>query len=503
MNKIWFALFILLMNFTSLAAERSPYGGVPAQIPGVILAENYDHGGEGTAYHDIDPGNNGGFGRTAENVDVDADGDHMYVGWTQAGEWLAYTVDVQAAGYYWVEARVASEGEGGTFRASFDGVRHLEARFKAHDTGGWRQWRLVAGDTVFLSAGTHTMFIVMDTVGPSGSVANIDWIRFTPAIMSVPGTIEAERYSIGYDSDVDNNGRSYRNDQVDIDYFVDSSTLAPGYYIGWTQAGEALEYPVEVQTEGYYRIDIRVASDGNGGGFHIEFSDSNGGFVRAPQYGSKQPRDTGGWRRWTLLTEYRVYLRAGPQTMRIVMDFVGSSGSVGNIDWLRLVPDSQGPRTGVPLGITAGVEAENYDWGGEGVAYHDSDANNNGNLYRLEDVDIDREPYSPFDIYIGWTRAGEWLEYTVEVESDGLYRVEARVASAGQGGTFHIEFDGIDKTGPFAVPDSGGWRAWTVLSKSDVYLTAGVQVMRIAMDAIGPSGSVANIDRIQFVKTAP
>ncbi|CAN0499398.1 unnamed protein product, partial [Scytosiphon promiscuus] len=35
------------------------YGGVPAVVPGVIEAEEFDTGGEGIGYSDTDPGNNG------------------------------------------------------------------------------------------------------------------------------------------------------------------------------------------------------------------------------------------------------------------------------------------------------------------------------------------------------------------------------------------------------------------------------------------------------------
>ena len=104
-----FAALLLTTSFASLGAEPSPFGGVPGSIPGVIEAENFDEGGEGVAYHDADAGNNGGFYRQTD-VDIDqdrADG-AFYVGWIQHGEQLNYTVQVNADGYYFVTARVAS-----------------------------------------------------------------------------------------------------------------------------------------------------------------------------------------------------------------------------------------------------------------------------------------------------------------------------------------------------------------------------------------------------------
>lgn len=38
------------------------YSGVPVVVPGLIQAEEFDLGGEGTAYHDTTPGNKKGVG---------------------------------------------------------------------------------------------------------------------------------------------------------------------------------------------------------------------------------------------------------------------------------------------------------------------------------------------------------------------------------------------------------------------------------------------------------
>ena len=69
-----------------------------------------------------------------------------------------------------------------------------------------------------------------------------------------------------------------------------------------------------------------------------------------------------------------------------------------------------------------------------------------------------------------------------------------RLASNGAGGTFHIEVNGVNKTGPIAVPNTGGWQVWTTVTKTGVALAAGPQVIRVVMDANGPSGSVANFN---------
>ena len=54
------------------------------------------------------------------------------------------------------------------------------------------------------------------------------------------------------------------------------------------------------------------------------------------------------------------------------------------------------------------------------------------------------------------------------VGTAGTYDIDVRVASGGAGGTFHIEVNGVDKTGPLAVPNTGGWQTWATIRKIGV-----------------------------------
>ena len=96
---------------------------------------------------------------------------------------------------------------------------------------------------------------------------------------------------------------------------------------------------------------------------------------------------------------------------------------------------------------------------------------------------------------MGWIRVGEWLKFTVNVAAAGTYTLAARVASAGAGGRFHVEANGVDKTGALTVPDTGGWQSWRTVSKA-VTLAAGVQVLRVAFDANGPNGAFGNLNYV-------
>jgi beta-glucanase (GH16 family) len=145
----------------------------------------------------------------------------------------------------------------------------------------------------------------------------------------------------------------------------------------------------------------------------------------------------------------------------------------------------QAPYRMTPAAVPGTIEAEDYDLGGQGVAYDDAEPNNNGGAYRAaEGVDLESTTDAGSGFNVGWTVPGEWTEYTVDAAA-GTYDVEVRIASAASGGTLHLEFDGVDKTGPITFDGTGGWQNWTTVGVLDVPLDAGVQTMRLSIDAGG------------------
>ncbi len=147
---------------------------------------------------------------------------------------------------------------------------------------------------------------------------------------------------------------------------------------------------------------------------------------------------------------------------------------------------------GAPQQIPGRVECAYYDRGGEGVAYHDADAKNNGsgalnpadgtylNQFRMDEgVDIsytkfhDQIDNSPYDLvvppenqlYVGWTEPGEWFNITVQVDHAGLYSADLLYTS-NRGGTISIDVNGKVATGPLTIPttfnaaDPIAWRQW-------------------------------------------
>ncbi|HJR58568.1 MAG TPA: carbohydrate-binding protein [Vicinamibacterales bacterium] len=321
----------------------------------------------------------------------------------------------------------------------------------------------------------------------------------TPA--AVPGLVEAENFDEGgqsiayYDTTPGNSRGAYRSTDVDIETAADSGG---GFNLSKTRAGEWLKYTVNVATTGTYSLETRVANIGAGGRFHVEVDGvDRSGPVTVPE--------TGGWQTWQTITVSGIPLTAGQRVIRISLDTAGSSGGVGNYNWFRFVAGTSPPPPspaygGTPAPLPGIVQAENFDVGSQGVAYVDASAGNAGGVYRSTDVDIGptSDPSSG-GYYVGWTRVGEWLKYSVNVTETRNYTLNVRVANVGSGATFRIEVDDVDRTGPIAVPNTGGWDLWQTLSVSGISLTQGPRVIRLVMLTRNvENAGVGNFSYFQF-----
>jgi predicted amidohydrolase len=357
-------------------------------------------------------------------------------------------------------------------------------------------------DTTTVTSGTHTLgATAFDAAGNSTSSSTTVTVSngggstpFTGTPIALPGRIEAERFdnggaNIAYrDNSAGNSGGQYRQTDVDIAAAFDTGS---GYTLGWMGAGEWLNYTVDVAAAGSYTVRVRVASAGAGGVFHIE----TGG---ADRTGPITIPNTGGWQAWTTIPASAT-LPAGRQVLRVVLDTNSAAGVFGNINWIEVVPQAAGGSTpfgGMPLSLPGRIEVENFDNGGTGVAYADNSAGNSGGWYRQTDVDIEATADTGGGYDVGWMGAGEWLKYTVTVATAGTYTVRARVAVPGGGGTFHIESNGVDRTGPITIPNTGGWQTWVTISAT-ANLPAGQQVLRLVLDANGSGGLFGNMNWLE------
>jgi len=626
------------------SGNSAPFGGTPAAIPGTLFVYNFDTGGEGIAYHDNEAANLGGAYRTTEGVDIEGTSPSYDVGYTNAGEWLSYTVNVQTAGLYNITASVAAPAAGSTFHlANSSGAL---GTFSVPNTGAWTTYQNVKLSNVSLNAGQQVIQLFEDTAGfnirslvfalaPSST-------PFSGSPVALPGTVFAYNYDNGgegvayHDSDAVNQGGAGRTTEgVDVEG-------APTN-VGWTAAGEWLNYGVNA-VAGTYDITASVASTTAGNSFHLLAGTLNLGTFSVP--------NTGAWTTFTNVTLSNVLLSAGQQILTLVEDtggfnvaslaFVsttrncmlasdcddnnpctvdicngsicssvaGNAGTVcraaagvcdvaetctgsamacpadsfvssatvcraaagvcdqaesctGNAaacpaDALKasgtvcraaanqcdVIETCSGLSNacpvdgivsngtacndgnastcsdvcsagmcagttctssaygGTPRSITTTIQAEDYDTGGEGAGYHDADATNQGAAYRMDGVDVQACSDAGAGYNVGWTLAGEWLDYSVTAATAGSYSVSLRIASMTAGQTMHLEMDGANVTGPIAVPNTTGWQTFQTINLGlESYLTAGNHVLRVVFDTISATSGGINLNWFTFTAT--
>ncbi|MCM8530886.1 MAG: malectin domain-containing carbohydrate-binding protein [Lentisphaeraceae bacterium] len=157
---------------------------------------------------------------------------------------------------------------------------------------------------------------------------------------------------------------------------------------------------------------------------------------------------------------------------------------------------SEGSGEPVAIAIPGRLEVENFDEGTQNVTYFDSTSGNSGQQYRDTDVDIQVSSEGGYNV--GWVKAGEWLEYTVDVSQSGFYDLTARVASAQSSSkTFSIDVDTVDVTGDITFSTGGaGWQSWQDASLEGIWLTAGEHILRLNFKS-----SSFNVNYIDFVAT--
>ncbi|WP_201755441.1 carbohydrate-binding protein [Paenibacillus glycinis] len=177
-------------------------------------------------------------------------------------------------------------------------------------------------------------------------------------------------------------------------------------------------------------------------------------------------------------------------------------------------PYRDAKHVGGPQLIPGKVMCAYYDLGGEGIAYHDATAINQGsgrlnpadgtylNEFRLhEGVDtsytkpggIDDSAYNLVQPeigmpYVGWTEPGEWMNYTVEVARAGIYLVHLLYAS-NRGGAVSLSVDGeaaaelLEIASTYDAEDEVEWRQWHHWNKAErltvLHLEKGVQVLTL------------------------
>jgi hypothetical protein len=313
------------------APEPGPFYGQATPVPtagesthpynndapnGRLWAADFDYGGEAIAYHDTSGINLGNAYRFDEGVDVEASSEnYTAVGFFDNEEWLEYTIDVATAGNYIITLRTASAG-GGHLSIESDCI-DLTGSVATPATGWWDIWQDMDVD-VTLAAGVQKLRIVSGggfnlmnmevKAGGNGSTATAEGCQWEPP---VPADVHVEAED--WVSVI-----TLPDGEVALE---DTADEGGGQNVGFIDAGDWMEYSVEIPEAGCYAASYRVATESGSDGFTISFDDVVVNTVVVPP--------TGGWQTWHSLTRH-LELTAGLQTLRF-----DALGGAQNINWFE------------------------------------------------------------------------------------------------------------------------------------------------------------------------
>lgn len=414
---------------------RSTYASQPLSLPGTLQAELYDKGGDGVTYHDNDSQNQGDAGfRTSEGVDIVTGNGGKAIGYTNADEWLEYTVDIQKTGYYYYNAVASSGTTGSGFRLSLktdEGLVDITPNISVPQTASsdWSKYTTITGKTIIpLTEGRHIIRLTI-----TGNSCNIDKVSF---------------------------------EHIQIDETLDLKISA-------SPTSSAVDYPTLIS---FTTIDPE--RDGALKSIKVYVND----------------------KQVTTLTSRPFVLNYKPTVtgdVKISASAVDTLKHESNLTSTTIYVNPARTKYG-NTSISGTLEAENFDRCAEGITFHDSDSIDEGMArYRTDNqgVDIIRENGL---VAIGYTVQGEWLEYTINVQSAGTYYIRPKVCFLNDSASFRIGIMKDYVETPLATvtkPESTSLNVYSTLPP--IYFSEeidnGQQTLRLTI-----TGSGCKIDNIQF-----
>ena len=421
---------------------RSPYKDLVATLPGTIEAENFDAGAEGMSYHD---------------TDTKDEGDGKYR--TNGGG-----VDIV-------------KGNGGFAIGYTNTGEWLEYTVDVAEAGTY------AFDAVVSSGATNSSFsLALNTdegltdLTPSIAVPCItsnDWNTYSTVHGRLSLPLEAGRQIIrinitGANCNID----KIKLQRIDVDENIKVAIAADP---APATVGEPATIAVDASSAASTIAKVNVYVND----VLLKAIDA------APFEAQYKPKAKG--------------------TYKVTAEAVDADGKVSTLAAYNLTVNNKRSPYRNNVTIPGIVEAENFDRGGEGLTFHDSDSNDEAKSgYRSDNEGVDIKKTSGGGYVLGWTSQNEWYEYTVEVTQAGKYTCHAVVSSGISGTGFNV---GIVENGKVTnlwkmdVRQTGN-NSWdnykTINNTTQKELAAGKTIIRITI-----YGANCDIDKIELKSVEP
>ncbi|GAA0725817.1 hypothetical protein GCM10009430_32050 [Aquimarina litoralis] len=173
--------------------------------------ENFDIGGQGVSYYDVDEANNGGKYRNTQ-VDIESNHSGHNIGWINNNEWLEYSVDVKKGKYDLIIDAASGHSNPGKIKVILD--NRTLGLFDIKNTGGWQVYKkfIVKGINLNESFNNVLRFEII------GGNFNVDKFKFVNSVISkkvtfrVAGSTGEERFQVyANDQKIGNRIQATRN----------------------------------------------------------------------------------------------------------------------------------------------------------------------------------------------------------------------------------------------------------------------------------------------------
>ena len=297
----------------------------------------------------------------------------------------------------------------------------------------------------------------------------------------VPGRVEAENYDKGgegvafhFNNTTGGTNQDYRTG----DDRIAMSNAGSGIIVGDNDEGNWVNYTIDVKQAGNYRLTVRYGTGVDNSYFEL-FIDgvSIEGVMLAPNKG---------WDNYTDFIVDEIPLDVGTHVFKWQVkaslnfdyfDFERTGNMVHAIRFANMDGQQTEPGDFVPgpHNVPCTIEAEDYDLGGEGVAFHFQQTGaGNRRDYRDDAVGLSS---GNGGVVLGNTSDGDWNNYTINVTEEGTYRITTICSSGVDNGRFDLRMDGSPVCRLRKVPNNG-WDNYGPVIVEGIPLKAGEHVFQ-------------------------
>lgn len=415
--------------------QQAAYKGNVVELPGVIEAENFDTGGASIAFFDTNSAREGTATsyRSDSGPDIDKAGEGYALGCNKKGEWVEYTVNVKEAGMYAITTNYSATRDGASFNLSLATIDGLKT--------------LTDGNISVPSTSSKETYqpLYARTIIPLEAGEQVIRLSITGGADNVLNidNITFEHINVSSDLDI-----ALVND--DEKYMTNTEAVFTADINGTTEV-ENVKYYVD----GIYRTTVTEAP------YAFAFSTPDVGKYTISAYATAKD---------------------GSQSAMV-------SRTIS-------VEPLQGPFKGIK-NVPGIIEAEDFDMGGEGLSFHDSDSRDQGNVgYRTDNEGVDVITTADGGYAIGYATTDEWYNYTINVTETGTYNCEIVASAAATGSSLKVGFvvgNDVSYMRAVSIPQTGEGVYTNVKVKTSKSLEEGKHLMRLYVNK-----GTCSIDKIIF-----